>query len=365
MIRRNIQPGSYVGMMLAISAIAISVSERSAFAQVPATDLVVRIDQLERQIRQLTGAIEQLQFRNQQLEQQVRRMQDDAETRAPDAARGGARPMPPRSGAIAQPPPAAAATPAPPPAMPAPGTRRPDVFDPALNPDAPGAPRQLGVPGRRSEVVDPRYEATPGPGASPALPRGGEPGSTAIVAEEPPVGIPGGRQAGAPLDLSTLASAAVADPALAPRPDAALRQPAPAANTVAALPPTQSPRDQFDLAYGYLLHKDYALAEQGLRAFIEKHPGDPLTADAHYWLAESMFQRQDYREAAEAFVLMSKKYERHAKAPDALVRLGQSLAALKERELACATYGEVTRKYPRASASVKQLVEREQKRARC
>jgi len=45
--------------------------------------------------------------------------------------------------------------------------------------------------------------------------------------------------------------------------------------------------------------------------------------------------------------------------------VGQSLAALNEKELACATFGEVTRKYPRASLTVKQVVEREQKRVHC
>ena len=54
-----------------------------------------------------------------------------------------------------------------------------------------------------------------------------------------------------------------------------------------------------------------------------------------------------------------------AKAPDALLRLGQSLAAMKQKEMACATLAEVGRKYPRASNAVKQGVEREQKRVRC
>ena len=53
------------------------------------------------------------------------------------------------------------------------------------------------------------------------------------------------------------------------------------------------------------------------------------------------------------------------RAPDALLRLGQSLAALGEKEAACASLGEVMRKFPRASAGVKQGVEREQKRVRC
>ena len=46
---------------------------------------------------------------------------------------------------------------------------------------------------------------------------------------------------------------------------------------------------------------------------------------------------------------------------------GQQLpaAALKEKEAACAALGEVTRKYPRASAGVKAAVDREQKRVKC
>jgi len=78
-----------------------------------------------------------------------------------------------------------------------------------------------------------------------------------------------------------------------------------------------------------------------------------------------MFQRQRYRDAAEAFLTVSTKYESIGKAPDALLRLGQSLAALGEKEAACASLGEVLRKFPRASAGVKQGVEREQKRVRC
>ena len=37
----------------------------------------MRLDRLEAQIRQLTGAIEQLQHRNQLLESQLQRMQED------------------------------------------------------------------------------------------------------------------------------------------------------------------------------------------------------------------------------------------------------------------------------------------------
>ena len=99
--------------------------------------------------------------------------------------------------------------------------------------------------------------------------------------------------------------------------------------------------------------KDYALAEETMRNFAQKYPSDPLMADSQYWLGESYFQRQQYRDAAESFLGVTTKFDKSAKAPDALLRLGQSLAALKEKEAACAALGEVTRKYPRASAGVK------------
>jgi tol-pal system protein YbgF len=134
---------------------------------------------------------------------------------------------------------------------------------------------------------------------------------------------------------------------------------------LATLPPTGSPKDEYELAYGYVLHKDYALAEQALRDFTRKYPNDRLLPDAQYWLGESQFQQQRYREAAEAFLAVSTKYEHSSKASNALLRLGQSLAALHQKEAACATLAEVGRKFPNASASVKRGVAQELKRGHC
>jgi tol-pal system protein YbgF len=284
-------------------------------AQLSSPDLVVRLDRLEAQIRQLTGTIEQLQYRNQQLEMQLRRMQEGGLT-------GGAQPRP-----FSPPAGPAAAT--------APG-RRGDAFDPAQHPYAPGAPHTLG-----------------------STSAGGGPTRTGADTGESVIGAPGGRGVGAPLDLATMAPPSDAPPELPPR------NPNAGDALVATLPPSQTPRDEYDLAYGYVLRKDYALADDAFRKFLSKYPSDRLAGDATYWLGESLFQRQRFRDAAEAFLNVSTRYETIAKAPDALLRLGQSLAALGEKEAACASLGEVQRKFPRASAAVKQAVEREQKRVRC
>jgi len=236
--------------------------------------------------------------------------------------------------------------------------RRSDVFDPSQHPNAPGAPRVLGNQ------------------AAIAVPEQGR--------DSGPVGAPGGRAAGAPLDLSTVAGnndspppspppGAVASAGGAPMPaqqtpPPQVRNVGPAAaggQQLATLPPSSSPKDEYDMAYGYVLHKDYALAEQAFRDFLKKYPNERLVPDANYWLGESLFQQQRYRDAAESFLSVSTKYEQSGKAPDALLRLGQSLAAMNQKEAACATLAEVGRKFPRASAGVKRGVAQEQKRAHC
>jgi tol-pal system protein YbgF len=327
-------------------------------AQSDDADLEMQVQRLENQLRQLTGQNEELQYRNRQLEERLRQL--GAAPPGPGGQSPVAQPsvaaMPPAQIAPAYPPQGQPdyeqpqqgygqpqsgyrqpqegygaqpqiAAPAPivqEPATPAVGgRRRGDAFDPAQNPNAPGVPHALG-------------------GGLMPLPSDG------------PVGAPGGRGAGEPLDLGNTSPR---DAGAAPRGGANA--------ALTTLPPSASPKDEFDLGIGYIQRKDYALAEETMRNFAQKYPRDPMVADAQYWLGESYFQRQQYRDAAEAFLGVTTKFDRAGKAPDALLRLGQSLAALKEKEAACAALGEVTRKYPRASAGVKAAVDREQKRIKC
>ena len=291
-----------------------------AFAQSVDVDPELRIQQLENQLRQLTGQNEELQYRNRQLEDRLRLLQGNGPAIPPNgappnlAAVPPSQPNPPLRQPQIQPgyEPQIAA-PAPivqePPGLPqSQGRRRGDAFDPNQNPNAPGAPQALG---------------------------GGQlpiPTEAPIGARTPPSALP-------PRDTN--------------------------ATGLATAPPSQTPRDEFDLGIGYMQRRDYALAEETLRNFAQRYPHDPLIADSQYWLGESFFQRQLYREAAESFLAVTTKFDKSPKAPDALLRLGQSLAALKEKEAACAALGEVTRKYPRASSGVKQAVDREQKRVKC
>lgn len=312
-------------------AAMLAMSSRG-LAQSDDVDPELRVQQLENQLRQLTGQNEELQFRNRQLEEQIRQLQagNPAPNARPNVAANAAAPPPGPPRQLQQQPGYDSQPPAPPPIVqeqpvdqvPS-GRRRGDAFDPNQNPSAPGAPRALGG------------------------------GQLPMPAESS-----GGRRAGEPIDLANAR----------PQTGGTLPSPARSANAPGGLttaPPSQTPKDEFDLGIGYMQRRDYALAEETMRNFAQKYPADPLVADAQYWLGESFFQRQLYREAAESFLAITTKFGSSTKAPDALLRLGQSLAALKEKEAACAALSEVTRKYPRASAGVKQAVDREQKRVKC
>src|SRR2546430_1203036 len=300
----------------------------SAFAQSDDGDLELRIQRLENQLRQLTGQNEELQYRNRQLEDRLRQLGGGAQVGAP-AGPGGPPPVtqpsvaaaPPAQPTYQQPQPGyqqqpgypqqqpgypqrEPAYPQRPPgyepqiASPAPivqepgaqppvgGRRRGDAFDPSQNPNAPGAPRALG-------------------------------GGQLPIQNEAAVGAPGGRGAGEPLDLSRTSPVAPTA-ALPPQP----RAPGPGAGpgpsaALTALPPGATPKDEFDLGIGYMQRKDYALAEETMRNFAQKFPSDPLVGDSKYWLGESFFQRQQYRDAAEAFLGVTSDHAKSAKAPDA------------------------------------------------
>jgi tol-pal system protein YbgF len=125
------------------------------------------------------------------------------------------------------------------------------------------------------------------------------------------------------------------------------------------------PRADYDAAYAYILQKQYERAEMGFRQFLQSHPRDRLAPDATFWLGESYLQRQRHREAAEQFLKVSTEYANSNKAPDAMLRLGIALNQLGAKDQACATFAELERKFPQAGPSVRQGVDREQKRARC
>ncbi|QDY99962.1 tol-pal system protein YbgF [Nitratireductor mangrovi] len=134
---------------------------------------------------------------------------------------------------------------------------------------------------------------------------------------------------------------------------------------VAALPDTDNPDELYRNAYSFILSGDYSTAEAGFREHIERFPDDEKTPDAHYWLGEALLGKQEYRGAAEIFLNASRDYPQSTKAPDMLLKLGVSLAALNQRDVACATYQEIGKRYQNLSPALKERVKAEQALAGC
>lgn len=126
-----------------------------------------------------------------------------------------------------------------------------------------------------------------------------------------------------------------------------------------------SARDEYDLAYGYILTGDYALAEAQFDAWLSAFPSDKLADDARFWMAESKLRQQKYQEAASLFLDLHKRAPNSSKGPDTLLKLGVALAGLGEKEAACATFSEVARKYPDATGATMNRVVNEQQRVQC
>lgn len=275
-----------------------------------AADLVVRTSRMENQIRQLSGQIEQLQFENKRLSEQLRKFQEDVDFRLNE--RGGGR----SSGAAApgNAAPAGGAAPRPQP------QRRGDAFDPTTQQGAAGAPRPLN--GSIGSIIEEEYA------------EGGQ----------------------GPLDLQGVGRNV---------PQGGLAQPSPRGASVAAASGPATAKEAYDLAYASILRKEYEQAEMGFRQFLQSYPRDRLAVDATYWLGESYLQRKRYREAAEQFLKVSNDAPKSAKAPESLLRLGISLNGLGAKDQACATYAKVGIDYPSAPNSVRQGIERERRRSGC
>ncbi len=268
---------------------------------------VLRINRLEEQLRQANGRIEELENAQHRLEEQLQKFRQDVEFRFGERS-GGAAPRP-----LAAANPSATDVEAPAPAR----TKRSDAFDPNAEPSAPGAPRQLGTTPPSAPLAPP---------SSPA---------------------------GPPLELGKARPAAPPPPAAGPTI---------VGSGVAMI---DGPRDQFNAALQAFQAGQYAQAEDGFKAFLTANGGHRLTPDAIFYIGETYFQRSRPREAAEQYLKVTTDYSKSARAPESMVRLGQTLAVLGNLEQACATFGEFGKRYPAAPASVKKLAEREMAKNHC
>jgi len=123
--------------------------------------------------------------------------------------------------------------------------------------------------------------------------------------------------------------------------------------------------EQYQYAFDLLRQTKYADAENALNTFVDEYPDHPLAGNASYWLGETYYVRRDYNNAALTFAQTFQKYPQSGKAPDSLLKLGMSLAALGETADACKALHELSARYPKAPDATKQRAAKEQAKNGC
>jgi tol-pal system protein YbgF len=260
-----------------------------------------RVSELEEQLRRLHGTIEELNFQILQMQDQMRRMQEDFEFRFQEIEQGGS----------------------------VGGGSTPSI----------GQQGSLPVPSSTSETAS---IITDDSGASSE--RGAPPRDFGTIVFDAEGNVVGSDVLETPPQSQQLPSGGT---------------------DVAALPSGGDADSLYRDSYEFILSGDYATAEAGFRQFLEHHPGDPNEADAHFWLGEALLAQDRHRDAAEVFLAASRDFPDSRKAPEMLYKLATSLAALNQREVACATYAEVERRYPQASDALMERVRQGQSSASC
>lgn len=326
--RRGRRIALVLALATGISAPSMGYAQSQAEAQ-----LNVRIQQLEEQLRNMTGQIEGLQFQLTQMQTLLERQTEDNEFRFQQlegggAAAGGA------GGKTEAAPQAGGVTPS--------GELPQDpVSGEVMAPVAPtDIPEQGVVPLPGELEFDPTFDGSNGAPMDGMGDSGDPLLGTGNGAEGVPLGGPTAQQAapGQPLDLS-----------LNPNAQAS----------------TSDAQAQFKAGYDAVLVGDYALAEEQFRQFIAIYPDDPNVPDATNWLGDALIQRGANEEAADVLLTGYQKYPDSTRAPDLLLKLGVALGGAGETETACRTFDEVGKRYTNLTSAFTARLAAEKAKAQC
>ncbi len=132
-----------------------------------------------------------------------------------------------------------------------------------------------------------------------------------------------------------------------------------------SLLPDKSPEEQYEFAVSFMKVGDYETAEFALKEFIDKNKDHDLAGSAQYWYGETFRIRQLYSDAATAYLDGYQNYPKSKKAPDNLLKLGITMVELGEKDQGCKMISGLKKEYPKASKSVLQKAQYEQKKFKC
>ncbi len=132
-----------------------------------------------------------------------------------------------------------------------------------------------------------------------------------------------------------------------------------------SLLPNKPAVEQYEFAVSFMKIGDYETAEFALKEFIDKNKDHDLAGSAQYWYGETFRIRQLYSDAATAYLDGYQNYPKSKKAPDNLLKLGITMVQLGEKDQGCKMISGLKKEYPKASKSVLQKAQYEQKKFKC
>ena len=129
--------------------------------------------------------------------------------------------------------------------------------------------------------------------------------------------------------------------------------------------PDKGPKEQYEFAVSFMKVGDYETAEFALKEFINKNKDHDLAGNAQYWYGETFRIRQLYSDAATAYLDGYQNYPKSKKAPDNLLKLGITMVQLGEKDQGCKMINGLKKQYPKATKSLLQKAQYEQKKFKC
>ena len=129
--------------------------------------------------------------------------------------------------------------------------------------------------------------------------------------------------------------------------------------------PESDEESQYEYAINLLKQGDYETAEKAFTEFISIGDNKNYLSNSHFWLAETYYVRENYKDAAKNYLSLYQTFPNANKAPDALLKLGISLVNMQQKEQGCMTFIQLQESYPEANPSIIDRSNLELKRNGC
>ncbi len=115
----------------------------------------------------------------------------------------------------------------------------------------------------------------------------------------------------------------------------------------------------YELGLKEYREKKYDRAIRFLNQYVKTNPGQPMSGDAYFLIAESLYAKGKYEDAILAYDTVLKRYRKSKRIPQCLLREAMAFMNLKDKETANLILKRLTRQYPgsdQARAAKKLLV---------